>query len=416
VDAWLVTLCASRAFNMLVFQTYAAALPVLWHAWGMTAVQAGSVSTGFQAGYAVSLLCFSALADRIGARRVFLWSGWLSAAVALGFALFARSYPSGLLLYTLVGLSQGGTYTTAIMLIADRYPPARRGGAVGWLLASSSLGYALSLLLTGLALRGGYPLAFVLTGVGPTIAMGLALLALRVTPNRIHARAQGGRFSGEVLRNRSAMRLILGYTFHSWELLGMWAWTPAFVAAATGAAGATVLRAAELGAFMSAAFHLTGLVASFSMGRLSDRLGRRTVLVAMAATAAACSFTFGWLIGWPLALVFAVGAVYAFTALGDSPVLSTAVTEAVNPSYLGSALALRSLLGFGAGAIAPLAFGAVLKATNPPGATPTLWGWAFVTLGLGGLAATICAWGLPRSPGGSERRPATAAEVVHARR
>jgi MFS family permease len=397
VDAWLATLCASRAFNMLVFQTYAAARPVLWPTWGMTAVQAGSVSTGFQAGYAVSLLGFSALADRIGARRVFLWSGWLGAAVALGFALFARSYLSALLLYTLVGLSQGGTYTTAIMLIADRYPPARRGGAVGWLLAFSSLGYALSLLVTGLALTGGYPLAFLLTGIGPAIGMALAWLVLRVTPDRVHARARGGRFGGAVLRNRPAMRLILGYTFHSWELLGMWAWTPAFVAAAIGATGATLLRAAEAGAFMSAAFHLTGLVASFSMGRLSDRLGRRAVLVAMAATATVCSFTFGWLIGWPLALVFAVGAVYAFTALGDSPVLSTAVTEAVDPSYLGSALALRSLLGFGAGAIAPLAFGAVLKATNPPGATPALWGWAFVTLGLGGLAATVCAWGLPRS-------------------
>jgi MFS family permease len=114
--------------------------------------------------------------------------------------------------------------------------------------------------------------------------------------------------------------------------------------------------------------------------------------------ATVCSFLFGWLIGWPLALIFAVGAVYAFTALGDSPVLSTAVTEAVSPSYLGSALALRSLLGFGAGAIAPLAFGAVLKATNATGVSPTMWGWAFVTLGLGGLGATLCALGLPRKP------------------
>ena len=318
VDGWLLTLCASRSFNMLVFQTYAAALPMVWGAWQMSAVEAGSISTGFQAGYAISLLCFSALADRVGARRVFLWSGWISAAVALAFALFARSYLSALVLYTLVGLSQGGTYTTAIMLIADRYPAARRGAAVGWLLASSSLGYALSLLVSGLALRrGGYPLAFILTGAGPAAGMVLAWLALRSTPDRVHPRAQGLRFDGEVLRNRPAMRLILGYTLHSWELLGMWAWTPAFVAAALGAAGSTVLQAAELGAFMSAGFHLTGLVASSTMGRLSDRLGRRAVLVTMAATATACSFLFGWLIGWPLALVFAVGAVYAFTALGD---------------------------------------------------------------------------------------------------
>jgi MFS family permease len=67
----------------------------------------------------------------------------------------------------------------------------------------------------------------------------------------------------------------------------------------------------------------------------------------------------------------------------------------VKPAYLGSALAVRSLLGFGAGAIAPLAFGAILDATNPPQTTATEWGWAFVALGIGGLVATACAWRLP---------------------
>ena len=52
---------------------------------------------------------------------------------------------------------------------------------------------------------------------------------------------------------------------------------------------------------------------------------------------------------------------------------------------LGSALAVRSLLGFGAGAIAQTTFGHVLDATNtgPPYA---VWGWAYGLLGLGGLA------------------------------
>ena len=156
------------------------------------------------------------------------------------------------------------------------------------------------------------------------------------------------------------------------------------------------MQAVEIGAYISSAFHLTGLVASSMMGRLSDRAGRRRVLFAMALSSTLCSFAFGWLVGWPIAMVFAIGAIYGFTALGDSPVLSTAFTEAVRPAYLGSGLALRSLLGFGAGAIAPLAFGAVLDATNPAGVTPTTWGWAFVTLALGGAVATWCAWGLPR--------------------
>ena len=395
VDSWLFAVCAARTCMTSVFMTYAAALPVLRTEWGMSATAAGSISTGFQAGYAVSLVAFSSLADRVGARRVFLGSAWLSAVSALAFAFWARSYTTGLLLYTLMALTQGGTYTTAIMLIADRYPPERRGAAVGWLIASSSAGYALSLLLSGWALAwGGYATSFFASACGPVVGVVVLWFALRRTPNVVHPPRAGVRFGTAVVKNRPAMRLILGYTFHSWELLGMWAWTPAFVAAAFAVSGAGSIRAVELASYVAASFHVMGLIASSSMGRLSDNLGRRLVLFSLAAASAACSLAFGWLVGGPLALVFIVGALYGFTALGDSPVLSTALTEAVSAPYLGAALALRSFLGFGAGAVAPIVFGRVLDLTNVPGPTPTIWGWAFVTLGAGGLGAAYCAWGL----------------------
>src|SRR5437899_3072370 len=280
LDGWLLAVCIARTCMTSVFMTYAAVLPVLRTQWEMSATAAGSISTGFQLGYAVALDAFSALADRVGARRVFLGSAWLSAVTAIAFGLWARSYATGLVLCTLMALSQGGTYTTAIVLIADRYPPERRGAAVGW------------------------------------------------------------------------------------------------------------------AAYLSAAFHLTGLVASSSMGRLSDRLGRKVVLVGLAATSAACSLVFGWLVTAPIAVVFVVGALYGFTALGDSPVLSTPLTEAVSAPYLGAALALRSFLGFGAGAVAPIVFGRILDLTNVPGPSPTTWGWAFVVLAGGGLLAAYSASGL----------------------
>jgi MFS family permease len=94
-------------------------------------------------------------------------------------------------------------------------------------------------------------------------------------------------------------------------------------------------------------------------------------------------------------LVVIVGMIYAFTAIGDSPVLSAGMTESVDPSYLGAAFALRSFVGFGAGAIAPLAFGAVLDVTNPNFATDgfyVAWGWAYCVLGLGGLGAVAAAY------------------------
>ncbi|MBM3217723.1 MAG: MFS transporter [Candidatus Rokubacteria bacterium] len=397
-DGWLVRLCLARALMMLPAMSYAGALPLLRTEWSMSATAAGSISTSSQLGYAVSLLALSWLADRVGARRVFVVSSVVSGVAAIAFALFARSYASAIVLHTLASMAQGGTYTTLIMLFADRYPPERRGTAVGWLIAALSLGYALSLAVTGLMLPfGGYPAAFIVTSAGCVVGAVIAIAALRDTPNVVHARSATRGFGGDVLTNRHAMLLMAGYTAHSWELLGMWAWVPAFIAATLVLSGSQALEATQLGAYAAAAFHLVGLVASSSMGRLSDRLGRRAVLIGCAAIAAACSFTFGWLVAAPAALVLIVGAIYAFTAIGDSPVLSTAMTEAVPATYLGSALAIRSLLGFGAGAIAPLTFGAILDATNPARATASEWGWAFVALGAGGLIATVCAWTLPRA-------------------
>ena len=111
----------------------------------------------------------------------------------------------------------------------------------------------------------------------------------------------------------------------------------------------------------------------------------------------ACSFTFGWLVAAPFWLLLVVGLVYGFSAVGDSSVLSAGLTEVVAPRVLGSALAARSLLGFGAGAAAQSAFGLVLDATNP-GRPYTQWGWAYALLGLGGLAGVAATAWLRRRP------------------
>jgi len=246
--------------------------------------------------------------------------------------------------------------------------------------------------VTGLCLAwGGYRAAFVVTGCLPLVGLILSWCALRTSPNKIYPRVERLNIATILQRNRNARLLIAGYAFHCWELLGMWSWTPAFFAASLVITGNSFGEMAQFGAYLVASMHLIGALASVSMGRLADQLGRRIVLIQVAASGACVSFVIGWLITWPIALLVFIGLVYYFSALGDSPVLSTALTEAVEPSHLGSILAVRSLLGFGAGGLAPIIFGAMLDLTNPSDTAPENWGWAFMVLGFGGLAATLCA-------------------------
>ena len=362
----------------------------------MSAAAAGSIASGFQIGYAISLVIFSALADRISPRVLYLWSFSVAALFSLGFAFIARGYLSALLLYTTVGISLGGTYTTGLMILAHQYPVERRGMAMGFFIASTSLGYALSLFLSGIALPiGGYKLSFLLTCLGPLVGSILAWITLSKTEVPAAKRQQGQKFIKDVLGNRSARLLISGYSFHTWELLGMWSWTPAFLTGCLAISGIEGAKAAGLGAYVTAIFHATGLLASFSMGLLSDHLGRARVIIMMSSISMVCSFVFGWSIGWPFISVIGIGLIYAFSALGDSPVLSAALSEAVDGPYLGAAFGLRSLLGFGAGAVSPLIFGAVLDWTNPTALTHlnyTTWGWAYSILGLGGVGAVWTAY------------------------
>jgi MFS family permease len=157
-------------------------------------------------------------------------------------------------------------------------------------------------------------------------------------------------------------------------------------------------RSAGFGASLSALFHVMGAAASGAGGWLSDRWGRTAVIAGMMAISSLCSFAFGWLLTAPIALIMIVGCVYGFSAVGDSSVYSTGLTETVTPSRLGAALAVRSLLGFGAGAVAQPVFGIVLDLYGGKEAGAAGWGWAFSVLGVGGVLGLACALWLRALP------------------
>jgi nitrate/nitrite transporter NarK len=291
IDWWLTGICFGRALSQTVTMVYAAALPVLQREWEMSAAKAGAISSGYQISYAISLLVISSLADRIGARFLFIISMLSGAVFTTAFAFFARGYVSALVLYSLVALAIGGSYTTGLMLLSEHYPPHRRGLATGFYIASSSLAYVLSLSMSGLTIpAGGYKLSFFVTCLATLLGGILSWITLAKTRETVVARQRQQSFRKEVLSNKPAMLYMGVYTFHCWELLGMWAWAPAFMTACLMAQGAEGLNAAGMGAYITAGFHLSGLVASFSMGSLSDRLGRARVILVLAGLSTLCSF------------------------------------------------------------------------------------------------------------------------------
>jgi len=386
---WLISLVLSRSFMTLIFMTYAASLPTLAREWSMTATQAGFVQTAFSAGFAISLFTVSWFSDHIGPRRMFLWSCWLGTAAALSFAMLARSYEQALWLYGIAGLTQGGSYTPAIMLVAQQLPSERRGAGVGWVLAGMSAGYVGSISLTqGMISAFDYETAFAVCAIGTVVGALFGTVAACRPDHPVSAMPATVTSAG-LIKDRRSLLLTVGYMGHCWELFGMWAWAPTFLIASLG--NRFALGAVGLGIAIAIALHLSAFFASFSLGCASDRYGRRAVLISVAFVGALCSFGFGWSGELPSAWLLAFAAVYGFAALGDSSVLSTAMSEAVPAAFLGRALAVRSILGIGTGAAAPAAFGAVFDLSVPG------FGWAsaFSLMGIGGLVATVCAALLP---------------------
>ncbi len=106
--------------------------------------------------------------------------------------------------------------------------------------------------------------------------------------------------------------------------------------------------------------HLASVIGSIAGGTLSDRIGRTRVILIMSLASLVCSFSFGWMLGSALWLITLVAMFYNLTAIGDSSVFSTVLSETVPPSQIGFAFSIRSVLGFGMGAISPWVFGLVL--------------------------------------------------------
>ncbi len=391
---WLALLCTSRLLQAMIASAYAGVLPFMMSDWHMTAAEAGSIQSAWHVGYMSSLFAVGLLADRYGPHRVFFIGSALSAAAALAFGVFAHDHLSAMLLYGLAGLCAGASYTPGLQLLAHNTEPAVRGKAMGLFLGASSMGYALSLaVVAGFSHVQNWRLGLLVASSCTVAGMLLTVPALRrmrppAPPAPVGTVREGTWHAlKETVRDKPAMAGNWAYAFHCWELMALWAWLPAYLAASTG--GAPSWQGA--GIALAALAHLASVFGSIAGGAASDRFGRARIMMVATLASLCMSFAFGWMWTWPLWLLAAMAAIYNLLAIADSSVYSTALADVVAPHRLGVAYSVRSVMGFGAGALSPWVFGLVLDWGQTRFGFGSTHGWvaAWSSVGLGALLGPL---------------------------
>jgi len=303
---------------------------------------------------AATNLAAGALADRYG-RKPVLVAGWL---VGLPVPLLIIAAPDWgwiIVANVLLGINQGLTWSTTVIMKIDLVGPARRGLAMGLNEAAGYGAVAFTALATGwIAAEAGLRPGPFLLGLGYAV-VGLALAGLLVRETREHVAHEHAATGGETV----PWRVTFAQTSFSDPNLsaasqagfvnnlndGMaWGLLPLFYAAAG-------LSVGEIGV-LAAAYPAVWGVAQIATGGLSDRIGRKPLIVAgmllqavaIAGIAAGSNFA-AWLVA---AATLGLGTAMVY------PTLLAAIADVAAPARRASAIGVYRLwrdLGFAAGAV-----------------------------------------------------------------
>jgi MFS family permease len=374
-------MCVAEVLGMTGFAAYPALLPLLRTTWNLSGLQAGFIGGAFFFGYMLAVPFLSGATDRIDARSVLVASCALASAGTVGFAVFARGTLTGALFQALSGAGLAGTYMPGLKALTDRVGGLRQARYVAFYTSSFGIGTSLSLALAGwLAFALPWRHAFAALALGPLLA--LALIGLGVPRQAPPAAVRVKPWSSlpSVLAHPDVGRYVLGYAAHCWELFGLRSWMVAFIAFASSLSGSTCpwLNATD----SAAVINLFGLPASVLGNELAARVGRGRWIAFVMVSAGVLSWLTGLAAAAPWWLSLALLTAYFMCVTADSAALTAGLMAVAPMGQRGAALAIYSLLGFGAGFLAPMVFGASLDAT---GAGRLGWTFAFATLSAGGL-------------------------------
>ncbi|KOX34846.1 MFS transporter [Saccharothrix sp. NRRL B-16348] len=332
--------------------------------------------------------------DRYGRKPVLL-IGWLFAIPVPLVLIWAPSWGWVVAANVLLGVNQGLTWSTTVIMKIDLAGPSRRGLAMGLNEAAGYLAVAVTAAATGyLAVRYGLrPAPFLLGLSYAALGLGLSLFLVRET--RDHARFEASRHAAradgrhdhlhadltdrQVFAHTSLREPALSATSQAGLVNNLndglaWGLFPILFATA----GLSVSRIGVLAALYPGVWAVGQLLT----GPLSDRWGRKglittgmiTQAAALALTAVADTFT-----AWAVAAVL-LGAGTAMVY----PTLLAAIGDVAHPSWRARAVGVYRLWRDGGFAVGALLSGVV---ADLAGVRAAVWVVAAITAASGVVVA-----------------------------
>jgi MFS family permease len=332
-------------------------LPLLaTDAFGLTGfVSALTFIVAFGLAKAATNLAAGALADRYG-RKPVLVAGWLIGLPVPLMIILAPSWAWVVAANLLLGVNQGLTWSTTVIMKIDLVGPVRRGLATGINEAAGYAAVAFTALVTGwiAAEYGLRPGPFLVGLTYAILGLGASLLFVRETRGHVeHEQRMLDRPAPPPWRDVFWRTTVHEPSLSAASQAGLvnnlndgmaWGLLPLFYASA----GLTLVEIGVLAATYPGVWAVSQVVT----GGLSDRIGRKPLIVAgMALQAVAIAVI---ALGSTFAVWLAASAMLGLGTAMVYPTLLATIADVADPAWRGSAIGVYRLwrdLGFAIGAL-----------------------------------------------------------------
>jgi MFS transporter, FSR family, fosmidomycin resistance protein len=354
-ELWLITL--GHGLTHWYPATFYLLLPLIGNELGLSYSEIGLVMTCQFIASAVANVPGGMVVDTVGRKGLLMavslfWVGFPYLLIG-----FTHSYPMLLICVALVGFGNSLWHPTAIPTLAGRYPD-RKGLVLSLHGMGGNVGDAIAPIVIGTALAVFSWRQVVVLNVAPGLVVALLMFAflgaIRPGERKTHAEGQSlaEYMSGlrHLLRNRAVVLLSVGSSFRTMTQTALLTFLPVYLAREMGYSPALV------GACLFA-LQAAGFAAAPVAGHMSDRMGRKQILIGAMATSAVVLAGMAVAGGSPIFV--ALIAVLGFFLYATRPVIQAWLLETTPKNMGGSSIGVL----FGAqalgGALGPYLAGLV---------------------------------------------------------